>query len=93
MAPGPDVTEERPTSTFMLEQEVIKTRLTELYKHLYMAGNPDLVNLSRFRFKSGFKGATIFEFYDDKRKWVSLTKQGGGFYAESRLKNLIGAKE
>ena len=93
MAQGPDVTEETPTSTFMPEQEVIKTRLTELYKHLDMTGNPDLVNLSRFRFKPGLKGATLFEFYDDKRKWVPLTKQGNGFYAESRLKNLFGAKE
>ena len=77
MAQGPDVTEETPTSTFMPEQEVIKTRLTELYKHLDMTGNPDLVNLSRFRFKLGLKGATVFEIY--KRNGFFLQNREVGF--------------
>ena len=34
----------------------------------------------------------MFEFYDDKGKWVPLTKQGGGFYAESKLKGIFGGE-
>ena len=77
MRPAFDVTEETPTSTFRMEQEVIKTRLTELYKYLDMTGNPDLVNLSKFRFKLGLKGATVFEIY--KRNGFLLQNREVGF--------------
>ena len=58
------------TSTLRLRQEVKRDRLTALYRHLYVTGNPDLIDLDRFRLtKDPKKGVTIFEFYNGDR-WV-----------------------
>ena len=42
----PDATE--ATSTLRLRQKVKQDKLTALYRHLNIAGNPDLINLDRF---------------------------------------------
>ena len=58
------------TSTLRLRQDVKRDRLTALYRHLNVTGNPDLIDLVRFRLtKEPKKGVTIFEFYNGNR-WV-----------------------
>ena len=81
MTPGPGVTEETLTSTLRLGQreKIKRSKLTELYKHLSMTGNLDLVNLDRFTFTPPKNGGTVLEFFGDKNQWVLLTKQEGGF--------------
>ena len=43
----PDTTE--ATSTLRLRQKVRRDKLSALYRHLNVMGNPDLVDLDRFR--------------------------------------------
>ena len=58
-----------------------------MYRHLNIAGNPDLINLDRVRLTTDpKKGTTVFEFYNGD-KWVSLTKQTGEFLATKILRN------
>ena len=58
-----------------------------MYRHLNIAGNPDLINLDRVRLTTDpKKGTAVFEFYDGD-KWVSLTKQTGEFLATKILRN------
>ena len=42
-----DTTE--PTSTLRLRQKIKRDKITALYKHLNVTGNPDLIDLDRFR--------------------------------------------
>ena len=42
-----DTTE--PTSTLRLRQKIKREKITALYKHLNVTGNPDLIDLDRFR--------------------------------------------
>ena len=77
------------TSTLQLRQEVKRDKLTALYRHLNIAGNPDL-NLDRFTLTTDpKKGVTVFEFYNGD-KWVSLTKKTGEFLATKTLKDRFG---
>ena len=58
-----------------------------MYRHLNIAGNPDLINLDRVRLTTDpKKGTAVFEFYNGD-KWVSLTKQTGEFLATKILRN------
>ena len=41
-----DATE--PTSTLRLKQKVKRDKINALYRHLNVAGNPDLIDLDRF---------------------------------------------
>ena len=55
----PDATE--AASTLRLRQKVERDKLTALYRHLNERGNPDLIDLNRFRLtKDSKKGLTIF---------------------------------
>ena len=55
-----------------------------------VTGNPDLIDLDRFRLTADQKkGAAIFEFYNGDR-WVPLTKQTGEFFAPKTLKDRLG---
>ena len=55
-----------------------------------VTGNPDLIDLDRFRLTADQKkGAAIFEFYNGDR-WVPLTKQTGEFFALKTLKDRLG---
>ena len=81
----PDATE--AISTLRLRQKVKQDKLTALYRHLNIAGNPDLINLDRVRLTTDpKKGTAVFEFYNGD-KWVSLTKQTGEFLATKILRN------
>ena len=43
----PDTTE--PTSTLSLRQKVKRDKINALYRHLDVTGNPNLIDLDRFR--------------------------------------------
>ena len=59
----PNITE--ATSTLRLRQKVKRDKLSALYRHLNVMGNPDLIDLDRFRLtKDPKKGVTIFECYN-----------------------------
>ena len=84
----PDTAE--ATSTLRLRQKVKRDKLTSLYRHLNMMGNPDLIDLDRFRLRTDLKKeAAIFEFYNNDR-WVPLTKQTGEFFAPKTLRDRFG---
>ena len=69
----PDTTE--VTSTLRLRQKVKRDKINALYRHLDVTGNPDLIDLDRFRLTTDpKKGAMIFEFYKGNNRWVPLTK-------------------
>ena len=58
-----------------------------MYRHLNVTGNPDLIDLYRFRLTKDLKkGVTIFEFYNGDR-WVPLTKQAVDFFVAKTLKD------
>ena len=55
-----------------------------------MTGDPDLIDLDRFRLtKDSKKGVTIFEFYNGYR-WVPLINQTGDFLAPKTLRDMFG---
>ena len=81
-----DTTE--PTSTLRLRQKVKRDKHIALYRHLNVTGNPELINLGRFRLTiDSKKGVTIFEFYNGNDRWVPLTKQTCEFFAPKTLKD------
>ena len=74
-----------------LRQKVKRDKINALYSHLNVTGNPDLIDLDRFRLtKDPKKGVTIFEFYNGNDRWVPLTKQTGEFLAGKTLKDRLG---
>ena len=84
----PDTTE--ATSTLRLKQKVKRDKLADLYRHLKVTGNLDLINFDRFKLTTDpKKGATIFEFYNGD-EWVYLTKQTGEFFAPKTLRDRFG---
>ena len=78
------------TSTLRLKQKLKRDKINALYRHLNVAGNPDLIDLDRFKLtKDPKKGFTIFEFYNGDR-WIPLTKQTGDVFAPKTLKEKFG---
>ena len=56
-----DATE--PTSTLRLRQKVKRDKINALYRHLNVTGNPDLIDLDRFRVtKDPRKGSQFSSF-------------------------------
>ena len=83
-------TQEEPTSTLRLRQKVKRHKIIAFYRHLDVTGNPDLIDLDRFRLTTDpKKGAAIFEFYNGDR-WVPLTKQTGEFFGPMTLRDRFG---
>ena len=71
-----------------LRQKVKQDKLIALYRHLGVTGNPDLIDLDRFRLtKDPKKGVTIFEFYNGRDRWVLLIKQTGEFLPVKTLRD------
>ena len=61
-----------------------------MYRHLNLTGNPDLIDLNRFRVTKDLKkGVTIFELHNGDR-WVPLTKETGDFLASKTLRDRFG---
>ena len=78
------------TSTLRLRQKAKQDKLTTLYRHLNVTGNPDLIDLDRFILtKDLIKAAKIFEFYNGDR-WVPLKKQTGEFFVPKTLRDRFG---
>ena len=78
------------TSTVRLKQKLKRAKINALYKHLNVAGNPDLIDLDRYKLtKDPKKGVTILEFYNGDR-WIPLTEQAGCFFAPKTLKEKFG---
>ena len=72
--------------TLRLRQKVKQDKLSALYRHLNVTGNPDLIDLDRFRLiKDPKKGVAILKFYNGDRQ-VHLTKQRGEFFAPKTLR-------
>ena len=87
----PDTTE--ATSTLQLRQKVKRDKITALYRHLNLTGDPGLANINRFMIKKISKtGNTdfLFFFFNGKH-WQSLTnKRTGEFLAEKTLREKFG---
>ena len=82
---APSTTE--ATSILRLRQKVKRDKLNALYRHLNLTGNPDLIDLNRFRVTKDLKkGVTIFELHNGDR-WAPLTKETGDFLASKTLRD------
>ena len=61
----PDATE--PTTTLRLRQKVKRDKLIALYGHLNVTGNPDLIDLDRFRLTTDPKKEPQFSSFTTAR--------------------------
>ena len=76
----PDAT--KATSTLRLRQKVKQGKRTAFYRHLNIAGNPDLINLDKFRLTTDLKNERQFSsftmvingFLDKTNRRVSCNK-------------------
>ena len=86
----PDTTE--ATSTLQLRTEVKRDKITALYRHLNVTGDPCLSDLDRFMIKKNSKtGNTDSFFLDGNSHWQSLTnKRTGEFLAAKTLREKFG---
>ena len=76
------------TSTLRLRQKVKRNKIKTLHRHLNVAGNPDLIDLDRFRHtKDPKKRGHNFEFYNGNDRWVPLSKQTGEFLSVKTLRD------
>ena len=75
-------------STLQLRQKEKRDKLTALYRHLNMTGDPGLVDIDRSVIKKNSKtGNTDLLFLDGNKHWQSLTnKQAGEFLAPKILR-------
>ena len=88
-------TPKRPKTAEELRQELVCTKLSDLYKYLNIRGKIDFneIDLNRFRLERNTKLGTILEFDKDgdRKKWVNLTdKRTGKFLAHNSLRDKFG---
>ena len=79
------------TSTLQLRQKVKWAKITALYRHLNVTGDPGLVDIDRFMIKNYSKtGNTDLLFFDGKHS-QSLTNKHTGAFSRQRHeeKNLV----
>ena len=85
----PDATE--TTSTLQLRQKVKLDKITALYRHLNVTGDPGLANIDQFMIKkkeNSKTGNTDLLFLSGYEHWQSLTnKRIGEFLAASTLRD------
>ena len=86
----PDATEE--TSTLRLRQKVKLDKITALYRHLNVTGDPGLADINRFMIKKNSKiGNTDLLFLDKDKHWQSLTnKHTGEFLVAKTIRDRFG---
>ena len=86
----PDATE--ATSTLQLRQKVKRDKITALYRHLNVTGDPGLADIDRFMIKKNSKtGNTDLLFLDGNKHWQPLTnKRTGEFLAAKTLREKFG---
>ena len=67
---------------------MLRDKITALYIHLNVTGNPGLADVDRFMTKKNQKQATLTcSFFDGNNHWQSLTnKRAGGFLAAKTLR-------
>ena len=84
----PDPTE----ATSILRQKVKRNKITALYRHLNVTGDPGLTDIDRFIIKKNSKaGNTDLLFLDGNKHWQSLTnKRTGEFLAVKTLREKFG---
>ena len=80
------------TSTLQLRQEVKRDKITALYRHLNVTGDPGLADLDQFMIKKNLMtGNTDLLFLDGNNHWHSLTnKRTGEFLAAKTLREKFG---
>ena len=86
----PDATE--AISTLQLRQKVKQDKITALYRHLNVTGEPGLADIGRFRIKKNSKtGNTDLVLLDGNKHWQCLTnKCNGKFLAAKTLRERFG---
>ena len=80
------------TSTLLLRQKLKRDKITALYRHLNVTGDPGLADIDRFMIKKISKtGNTDLLFLDGNKHWQSLTnKRTGEFLAAKTLREKFG---
>ena len=80
------------TSTLRLRQKVKRDKINALYAHLKVLGNPDLIDLDRFKLTKNTKTSnTDLLFLDGINQWQPLTnKSPGEFLAAKTLSEKFG---
>ena len=64
------------TSTLQLRQEVKRDKITALYRHLNVTGDPGLAGIDQYMIKIDSKmGNTDLLFLDGNNQWHSLTNK------------------
>ena len=64
------------TSTLRLRQKVKRDKINALYRHLKVLGNPDLIDLDRFKLTKNTKTSnTDLLFLDGNNQWQPLYQQ------------------
>ena len=64
------------TSTLQLRQEVKRDKITALYRHLNVTGDPGLAGIDQYMIKKDSKmGNTDLLFLDGNNQWHSLTNK------------------
>ena len=64
------------TSTLPLRQEVKRDKITALYRHLNVTGDPGLAGIDQYMIKKDSKmGNTDLLFLDGNNQWHSLTNK------------------
>ena len=86
----PDITE--VTSNLQLRQKVKRDKITTLYRHLNVTGDPGLADIDRFMLKKNSKTGNIdFPFLDGNKHWQFLSnKRTGEFLAAKTLREKFG---
>ena len=64
------------TSTLQLRQEVKRDKITALYRHLNVTGDPGLAGIDQYMIKKDSKmGNADLLFLDGNNQWHSLTNK------------------
>ena len=64
------------TSTLQLRQEVKRDKITALYRHLNVTGDPGLAGIDQYMIKKDSEmGNTDLLFLDGNNQWHSLTNK------------------
>ena len=94
---GREVTTPKRPNTYELNQELLRTKLSQLYKYLHIEGGDiNLIDLDRFKLERNTKtGVSMLQFkkikFNGKEEWMDLNdKRTGKFLTENSLKNKFG---
>ena len=92
-------TPKRPKTVEEQNQELVLTKLLDLYEYLHIEGEIDfdLIDLNRFKLERNTKTGILrleFDKDGDRKEWVNLTdKRTGKFLTPNSLKDKFGGLE